>query len=478
MKPLPFVFGVNSTPLIRVSPNTGSSTMGGGSSPSLKAILYVILVGDDVLFTFGRMNDEKHPYHKVSGGSYKYFNSMDMGNIIKSVEKVDDHTVRFHLNRPEATILPNLAMDFASILSEEYGDYLTKNKRQKDMDLVPVGTGAFKFVSYKKDQEIVFIANEKHYLGKPQIDRLVYKIIRDSDQRVDLLFQKKCDFLTSPPPDRLNEIRSNPLTRVMSRPGLNIFYLAFNTEKKPFDNPQVRKAIHYAINRDRIVEKVFKGHAEVAKNPIPPSMWSYNREVQDYEYNQEKALKLMSEAGLKRGTPLRLLYMSEARPYNPDGKQVAELMKKDLESIGFAVTLETKEWTQYLKGAYSGDFDLLQLGWTGDNGDPDNFLNLLLTCTGAKGGNNYSRWCNKRYTHYIERARVTTNLRKRTDFYEKAQVIFKQEAPWVTIAHTKIYKAMLKTVSGYQMSPLGHDIFVSVNVKEAKATSPQEKATE
>ncbi len=423
---------------------------------------------DDVLFTFERMNDENHPFHKVNGAKYKYFNSMDMKKIIQKIERVNDHTVRFHLNRPEATILPNLAMDFASILSKEYGDYLINKKSKEDMDKVPVGTGAFKFIKYEKDKQIVFEANNEYYMGKPSIQNLNFLIVKDSDKRVDMLLDKKCHLIASPPPDRLNQIRTNKETRVMSQPGLNIFYLAFNTTKKPFDDPRVRRAIHYAIDRKRIVDKVFKGHAQVAKNPIPPSMWSYNRRTQDYEYSQEKALKLLAEAGVPRGTKVRLLYMVEARPYNPDGKQVAEYMKRDLESVGLDVQMETKEWTEYLKGAYSGDFDLLQLGWTGDNGDPDNFLNLLLSCSGAKGGNNYSRWCNKRYSHYVARARVTTDLRKRTEFYEKAQEIFKNEAPWVTIAHSKVYKAMQKSVLGYQLSPFGHDIFFPISIKEKK----------
>lgn len=424
------------------------------------------LNADDILFSFSRMSDPSNPYHNINGGKYKYFNSMDMKNIIDRIEKLDDHNLRFHLKRPEATILPNLAMDFASILSKEYADYLIKKKKMNDLDSQPVGSGPFQFVSYEKDKLITFKANESYFEGAPKIKDLLFKIITDSELRLEMLFKKECDLVVSPPPSRLAEIRANPMTRVMSQPGLNIFYIAFNTQRKPFDNVLVRRAISHAINRERIVDKVFGGHAQLAKNPIPPTMWSYNRKTQDFEYNQEKALKLLAQAGIERGTPLELSYMIEARPYNPNGKKVAELMKQDLESVGFKVELKTKEWTQYLKSAYLGDFDLLQAGWTGDNGDPDNFLNLLLSCNGVDGGNNYSRWCDKRYSHYIGRARVTTNLRKRTNFYEKAQEIFKQEAPWVTMAHATVYKAMLKSVTGYKMTPFGHDIFTSVSLKD------------
>lgn len=426
------------------------------------------LTADDVIYTFQRMSDPKHPYHKVNGGTYKYFNSMEMDRIIQVVEKVDDHTVRIVLARPEASFLPNLAMDFASILSKEYAEYLLKKGTPAQLDQVPVGTGPFAFSRYEKDKRVVLLGHKNYYEGAPQIKELIFEIETDTNKRVDMLLAKKCHLVISPPPDRLAELRANPDTRVMSQPGLNIFYLAFNTTKKPFDDVRVRRAIHHAINRQRIVEKVFQGHAQVAKNPIPPSMWSYNRRVQDYDYNQERALKLLEQAKLPRGTRIRLLYMSESRPYNPDGQQVAELMKRDLESVGFKVQLETKKWTDYLKGAYEGDFDLLQMGWTGDNGDPDNFLNLLLSCAGAEGGNNYSKWCNKKYSHLIGRARVAPSIRKRTQFYEKAQEIFKDQAPWVTISHSTVYKAMLKSVVGYRMTPLGHDIFYPVSIQSER----------
>ena len=214
---------------------------------------------------------------------------------------------------------------------------------------------------------------------------------------------------------------------------------------------------------------IFKGQAQVAKNPIPPIMWAYNRGIQDHEYNPSKAREFLKKVKLPEGFKARLWYMTETRSYNPDGKAVADLMKADLEHIGLPVELVTKGWSDYLSDAYEGQFEMLQLGWTGDNGDPDNFLYTLLACAGAKGGNNYSGWCNKKYTHLVSRARVTTDIRRRTGFYEKAQEIFKQESPWVTIVHAKIYKAMLKDVVGYRMTPFGHDYLHNVGLKSWEA---------
>lgn len=414
---------------------------------------------DDVLFSFNRMRDGE--------SEFKYFNSMEMNKLIRDIVKVDDNTVKFVLSRPDASIIANLAMDFASIMSAEYAADLAKKKKNVDVQLnsLPVGTGPFIFKQYDKDKKVVLEANADYFGGKPSIDHLVFHIIVSPEERIEKLKQGECDIVTNPMLSKLRELRQARGLRVMSQAGLNVFYLAFNTQKKPFDDVRVRQGIHHAINRERIVKQVFDGHAQVAKNPIPPTMWSYNRHVQDLEYNVEKAKALLKEAGLKPGFKLRLWYMTETRPYNPNGHEVALLMKEDLEKVGLKVELVTKKWTDYLKDAYDRNYELIQLGWTGDNGDPDNFLNTLLSCAAAEGGNNYSGWCDKRYSHLVGRARVTTNIRKRTQFYEDAQVIFKEEAPWVTIAHATVYKAMSKRVEGYKMSPFGFDEFFPLKLK-------------
>ena len=423
------------------------------------------LNADDVLFSFNRMRLKKHPFHKVGGGNYKYFRSMGMPELIQDIRKINNHQVRITLSRPEAPIIANLAMEFASILSKEYADKLLKEGKKELIDTMPVGTGAFVFQKYNKDDSVLLAANKKYFRGPAKADKVTVKIIVSADKRIQSLLDGECHFVNSPPPKDLPKLESQKKIRVMNRPGLNVFYLAFNTRIEPYNNSNFRKAVHHALNRRKIVDVIFKGQAQVAKNPIPPIMWAYNRGIQDHEYNPSKAKEYLKKVKLPKGFKARLWYMTETRSYNPDGKAVADIMKADLESIGMKVELVTKSWSNYLSDAYEGQFEMLQLGWTGDNGDPDNFLYTLLSCAGTKGGNNYSGWCNQKYTHLVSRARVTTDIRRRTGFYEKAQEIFKQESPWVTLVHAKIYKAMLKDVVGYRMTPFGHDYLHNVGLK-------------
>ena len=109
---------------------------------------------------------------------------------------------------------------------------------------------------------------------------------------------------------------------------------------------------------------------------------------------------------------------------------------------------------------------MIQFGWTGDNGDPDNFLNVLLGCSGIEGGSNASLWCHKEFNRLVTQAKRISSQSERAKLYEKAQGIFKEQAPWVPVAHSVVFRAMSKSVIGYKMDPLGADIFHAVDLKQ------------
>ena len=420
---------------------------------------------DDVLFTFDRMRKKDHPYHKVNGGSYEYFNSMEMGKLIKDIIKVDAYTVKFILSRPEAPFLANLAMDFASITSAEYGTFLQKEGKPELLDIEPIGTGPFMLRRYVKDNTIRFVSHPNYFEGKSKIDNLVFSITTDPSVRFQKLKTKECHLIAEPSPTDIDAMKKDPNIKVLTRAGLNVGYVAMNVEKKPFDNVLVRRAISHALNRKSYIKAIYQGNAEVAKNPIPPTMWSYNKGIKDYDYNPKKAKALLKKAGFPNGFETELWTMPVSRPYNPNGKKMGELIQADLAKVGIKVKLVTYKWATYLEKAAKGDHAMIQLGWTGDNGDPDNFLHVLLGCSAIKAGSNYARWCDKKFAKLIEKAKVTGNVKKRTQFYKQAQKIFKKEAPWVTVAHATVFKAMNKKVKNYKISPFGIESFYELDLK-------------
>lgn len=420
---------------------------------------------DDVLWSFERQWKADHPYNKVSGGAFDYFNDMDMPKLLKSIEKVDDYTVKMTLNEPNAPILANLAMDFGTIESAEYAKFLLDKGKPEEFDQIPVGTGPYQFVAYQKDAVIRFKAFDAYWGGKAKIDNLVYAITPDATARYAKMKAGECHVMGYPNPADLEAMGKDEGLNLMHQAGLNIGYLALNVTKKPFDNVEVRRAINMAIDRDSILKEVYQGAGQKAKNLIPPTIWSYNDAIKDYEYNPEKAKEMLKAAGVE-SLQSDLWWMPVQRPYNPNAKRMAEMMQADLAKVGVTVELKSYEWGEYRKRLQAGEHQMGLLGWTGDNGDPDNFF-FLLGCTGAReGGQNLSKWCNKDFEDKLQQAKKLSEKADRTKLYEEMQVIAHDEAPQVTIAHSTVFEPVSKKVSDYKISPFGRHEFYGVDIAE------------
>ncbi|MEJ1160911.1 ABC transporter substrate-binding protein [Prosthecomicrobium sp. N25] len=420
---------------------------------------------DDVLWSFNRQWKEDHPYHKISGGKYDYFGDMDMPTSLEAIEKKDDYTVVMKLKEPNASIMANLAMDFATIHSAEYADMLQKAGKLEQIDQFPVGTGPFQFVNYQKDAVIRYKAFDGYFGGKAKIDDLVYAITPDPTARLAKLKKGECHVMIAPRPADLEEIKKDANIQLLNQPGLNIAYWAFNVQKPPFDKKEVRQAFNMAIDKAAIIRDVYQGAGQAAKNLIPPTIWSYNDAVKDYPYDPEKAKAMLAAAGVKAPLEIDLWWMPVQRPYNPNAKRIAEMMQADLAKVGVNAKLVSYEWGEYRKRLQQGEHMTGQLGWTGDNGDPDNFF-FLLGCTGARpGGQNLSKWCNKDFEDRLIKARALSDVKERTKLYEEMQVIAKEEAPQFTIAHSVVYEPVRKEVKGWKISPFGRHEFYGVEMQ-------------
>ena len=420
---------------------------------------------EDVLWSFNRQWKADHPYHKVSGGKYDYFADMDMPKLLKSVDKVDDYTVKITLSEPNAPMIANLAMDFATIQSAEYAAHLQKQGKLEQFDQVPVGTGPFSFVSYQKDAVIRYKANPGYWGEKAKVENLVFAITKDPTARYAKVKAGECHFMIAPRPADLAEMQKDKSLNVINQSGLNIAYWAFNTQKKPFDDKRVRQAFNMAIDKTAIIRDVYLGSGQAAINLIPPTLWSYNKAVKDYSYDPAKAKELLATAGVKTPLEIDLWYMPVQRPYNPNAKRIAEMMQADLAKVGINAKLVTYEWGEYRKRAQQGEHMTVQLGWTGDNGDPDNFF-FLRGCTGTRpGGQNLTKWCNKEYDDLLSQARKISDVSERSKLYEKMQVIEKEEAPDMKVAHSVVYETMRAEVEGYKQSPFGRHEFNGVSLK-------------
>ena len=234
---------------------------------------------------------------------------------MKSITKVDEHTVRFTLNQPNAAFLADMAMQFSSILSKEYADQLLKAGDPEQMNQQPVGTGPFQLLNYQKDAAIRYQRNPDYWGKAPAIKNLIFVITPEAAVRYQKLRAGECQVMVYPNPSDIASLKKDSQIKLMSQPGLNIGYLAFNTKKKPLDNVQVRQALSYAVNRKSIINAIFRGHAQIASNPIPPTMLGYNPDVKTYAYDPDKAKALLKKAGYPNGfsTDLWAMPVSSAR---------------------------------------------------------------------------------------------------------------------------------------------------------------------
>jgi dipeptide transport system substrate-binding protein len=422
---------------------------------------------DDFIFMLERQWKESDPFFKVTSQNHSYFNDMGMPKLLKSVDRIDDYTVKIVLNQPEAPFLANLAMQYAGIQSKEYAIAMLKAGTPEKVDQDPIGTGPFYLVQYQKDAIIRFKAFPQYWGGKAKIDDLVFAITPDASVRWAKLQKGECHVMPYPNPADLDAIRKDPNVQVLEQPGLNVGYLSFNTTKKPFDDVRVRKAVSMAINKKAIIDGVYLSTGVAAKNPIPPSMWSYNDGVKDDPYDPEAAKKLLAQAGFPDGFSTDLWAMPVQRPYNPNAKRIAELMQADLAKINVKAEIKSFEWGEYRKRLQAGEHQMGMMGWTGDNGDPDNFLYTLLGCASAKSasGSNVSKFCYQPYEDLVVKAKSTTRQSERDALYKKAQVIFKEQAPWFTIAHAVQLKPVRKEVVDFKLSPFGRHTFYGVDMK-------------
>lgn len=420
---------------------------------------------DDVLFTFQRMLDKEHPFRKAYPSEFPYFTDMGMDANIAKIEKLDDKTVKFTLNEVDAAFIQNLAMSFASIHSAEYAEQLLKAGKAAEINQKPIGTGPFVFNRYQKDSQIRFKGNQDYWApGEVKVDNLIFSINTDASVRMQKLRAGECQITLFPRPADLDALKKDPKLDMPEQAGFNVGYIAYNVLHQPLDKLEVRQALDMAVNKQAILDAIYQNAGQLAVNGMPPTQWSYNDSIKDAGYNPEKAKELLKAAGIKEGTEITLWAMPVQRPYNPNAKLMAEMLQSDWAKVGIKAKIVTYEWGEYLKRSKAGEHDAMLIGWSGDNGDPDNWLGTLYGCD-AVDGNNFSKWCHAEYDKLVKAAKRVTDTAERTQLYMQAQVLLKREVPITPIAHSTVYQPMSKKVKDFKISPFALNSFYGVSVE-------------
>ncbi len=415
-----------------------------------------------VVFSIGRMMKERNV--KFTGKGFnippqerppEYWVSMEMDGTVGSIEATDEYTVVFKLKRVEAPFIANMGMDFASIISPTA--FL---KDPKAYVRNPVGTGPFKFVKWVSDDKITLEAF-KDYWDKnngPYLNKLIFRVIPENSVRFLELKVGSIDICQFPNPADIPLVEKDKNLKMVKQPGMNVGYLSFNHTKDLWKDVHLRRAIAHAINRQAIVDNIYQGMGQIAKNGIPPTMWGYNNDVPGYKYDPELAKKELAAAGYPdgKGLPeLTLWSMPVPRPYNPEGLKVGIAMIGDLGKVGITARITSYDWGTYLKRQRQqpDDMDMFQLGWTGDNGDPDNFLAVLFD--GLASPAIRTQWKNERYHELMLKGKQTIDQGKRAEIYREAQQIMFDEVAAIPVAHSTVIWPMKKKVMNFKLHPTG-----------------------
>ena len=392
---------------------------------------------DAVVFSLSRPNTVFRDFHS---------------EFISQINALDAFTVQIQLKTPYAPFLSTLAGSSLSIVSpaavHHFGDSFGDDNA--------VGTGPFKFAQWDKGDSVVLEANENHWTGRPALDMFIFRSIPDNSDRLMALQAGDIHAMEFPNPGDIPVIKGDPQIELVTQSSLNVGYLAMNFDKPPFDNLKVRLAINHAIDKPKIIDRLYQGTAIPAKGPIPPTLWSYDEGIQDYEYNPELARQLLAEAGFPDGFETTLWALPVPRPYIPDGMALAEALQSDLREVGVETTIVTFDWGTYLDKTQIGEHDMAMLGWIVSEGDPDSFFYYLLSKTYAeKPAFNIAFYRSDEMQDLLDRARTSTDRAERTELYRQAQAIFHRDAPWVPLAHAQRLLVVDRRVKNLRLAPTG-----------------------
>ncbi|HEU4328271.1 MAG TPA: ABC transporter substrate-binding protein [Roseiflexaceae bacterium] len=435
---------------------------------------------DAVVFNFQRMADPAFEFgYRDEGKTYPAFSSIFGGfadnpeTLWGGIEKVDDYTVKFIMKQP-FPLLPNVLS--AAYFGISSPDAVKKaGAKYGTPEGGAVGTGPFKFESWRSGENIILVRNEEYWGTKAKMPGAIVRFISDAPARLAELQAGSIDFTVNLPADAGPTIESDSNLKIVPLEPFNVAYISMNFNNKPFDNPKVRQAIAHAINKQEILDGFYGGIGEVANDFLPPSMsWARPDQGPIYEYDPEKAKQLLAEAGYPDGfstmvltdgteVPLEFWYMPVSRPYFSTPKPIAEAFAAQLAEVGIQVELKTEDWGAYLDNVDAGKKNgMWMLGWTGDYSDPNNFLYVFFGPI-AKIQQGYD---NPQLITLLQQAGSAPNQEASAALFKQAGEIIRNEVPRVPVVHAPPVQAAKQGVEGWKPSPFGSDPWTPIFIQK------------
>lgn len=381
----------------------------------------------------------------------------EYGGLFKSVEAIDELTVKFTLCSPDPAFPAKVA--FSAFGINDAG-YLEETGGGGTLVEQPMGTGPYKLVEWRRGDQIIFERNDE-YWGTPAIAQtLVFRWSAESAQRLVELQSGTVDGIDNPGPDDFATIEEDESLQLATRSGTNVFYLGMNNKFPPFDNERVRQAFAMAIDRQRIVDNFYPPGSSVATQFMPPSIFGYTEGLDWYEYNPEEAQRILEEEGVLPGFQTSITYRDVVRGYLPNPGVVAQDIQAQLADIGVEAEIVVMESGSFLDAADAGEIDgFHMLGWGADYPDATNFLDYHFGpgASAQFGAGFEDIW------EQLAAGGSKATAEERQPFYDVANDLVKQHVPMIPIAHGGNGAAFKADVEGAYASDIGAEKFALMN---------------
>jgi len=428
---------------------------------------YTFYLKDGIKFSNGRKvtaQDFKYSFERVLAPETRSPNTWILEKIkgakdfmkgktkdVSGIKVKDKYTITIILEEPFTPFLNLLCMTAAYVVSQ--GDV---QKWAADFSTHPSGTGPFVLKEWRHNQYLKLEARGDYFEGKPQIKGIVYKIIPEDLTAIAEFESGNIDIIIIPASEFKRYTESSKWRDLISSaPGMNTYYLGFNCERPPFNNPVLRKAISYAIDREKILNTIYEGRGIFSSGPIPPLLRSWTA-PSVYQYDPVKAKSLLREAGYpvgndsyREGLSIKIYLSSDQEVLD-----ILEVIQGYLMDVGIKAELRQLEWSAYKEAINSGEPDAFWLSWWADYPDPENFLFPLFHSSNFGAGGNRTRFKNSEVDVLIEKGQKTMNKKLRDEYYKKAEELIVNDAPWVFFWHRTEYTLRQQWVKNYKIYPI------------------------
>ena len=409
-------------------------------------------------------------WQTVFGG----FSDGKTDSLFESCEAEEDLVVTLNLTKPSSSILAALALTNFTFASPSALEEFEADEGKVDAEGIfspagtyatehPTGTGPFQFEEWQRGDRLVMTRYEDYWGDAPgNVRELIFQPIVDPAARLQALQSGEIQGYDLVDPQDYPTIEDDDQLELLNRPAFNVAYVGFNQAVEPLDDIAVRQAIAHAINREEVVEGFYAGQGEVATQFMPPELFGYSQDVTTYEYDPEEAQRLLEEAGYDLPVQIDFAYPTDVeRPYMPDPQANFEAMVADLEDCCFEIQQKSATWSpDYLDNVDNGRYGLYLLGWTGDFGDPDNFIGTFFQTPQPAWG-----FENEEIFSALDEAEAETDEETRIGLYEEANNLIMDFLPGLPYVHTEPGLAFAANVTGYQPSPVSLEPFSTVTVE-------------